>query len=131
LPRLAWTTILLFYISWCNWDDRCTQPCPAFSVEVVGLQNFFAWADLKPVQCLLLFTLLSATQRWGAEAILPLIRHFERNTLDIGLISLYALTATSTFQVYTEPPDLGPGTGVHACNLSYLRDRDRKVMVWD
>jgi hypothetical protein len=33
LPRLAWTTILLFYTSCCDWDSRSAPPC-LFSVEM-------------------------------------------------------------------------------------------------
>jgi hypothetical protein len=56
VPRLAWTTILLFYTSCCGWDDSCTQPwnffhrdgvsqtnCPTLPVTMILLIS--AWDD--------------------------------------------------------------------------------------
>jgi hypothetical protein len=40
LPKLAWTSILLFCASYHSWDDRCTPPYPAF-VHWDGVFNFF------------------------------------------------------------------------------------------
>jgi hypothetical protein len=34
LPRPAWTSILLFYISQGSCDDRCVSPCPTFFTEM-------------------------------------------------------------------------------------------------
>jgi hypothetical protein len=47
LPRLAWTGFLLFYASYCYWDDRCDLPHSAFFLLKWGLTNFSAWAGLE------------------------------------------------------------------------------------
>jgi hypothetical protein len=37
LPRPAWTSILLFYTSYCSGNDRHMPPCPAFLLFIVIL----------------------------------------------------------------------------------------------
>jgi hypothetical protein len=51
LPKLAWTTILLFYASYCRWDDRQVPPCPAVFCWFGILQTFLsrlAWNCYPP-----------------------------------------------------------------------------------
>jgi hypothetical protein len=46
LPRLAWTTVVLFYTSHHHWYDRCVPPCQAF-FHWDEVSYFFAWAVLE------------------------------------------------------------------------------------
>jgi hypothetical protein len=44
-PWLAWTAVLLFYISHCGWDDRHMLPQADFSVEMGSCELLFRLAS--------------------------------------------------------------------------------------